>query len=248
MRRCARQTTTRRIGTGMKTPRRHPDAYATPRVERGRTGQGGDCARRLGSRQDGSQNGNARDYCTYKRFTVRGPFAEPKGGRGRYGNRQAEASRLPFYFPGCKPSALPSLALSAPSDSVASPCSLPYSHFFLYASTPRTLSSSSSSSSSSSMFPRSHRCALHLLPASFALLEFSNRRARWLIPSVAVRPVGDGISDGTKGRMARTYKHTCTHARTHTHTTHTRLSLARYRYRSIVPSLCPAYRRTRGNA
>jgi hypothetical protein len=48
--------------------------------------------------------------------------------------------------------------------------------------------------------------------------------------------------------MARTYKHTCTHARTHTHTTHTRLSLARYRYRSIVPSLCPAYRRTRGNA
>lgn len=69
------------------------------------------------SRRAGLQNGNPRDYCTYKRFTVRGPFAEPKGDRGRYGNRQAEASTYPFYFPRCKPSAPPSLFAS--SDSVA---------------------------------------------------------------------------------------------------------------------------------
>lgn len=51
------------------------------------------------SRRAGLQNGNPRDYCTYKRFTVCGPFAEPKGGRGRYGNRQAEASTYPSISP-----------------------------------------------------------------------------------------------------------------------------------------------------
>lgn len=51
------------------------------------------------SRRVGLQNGNPRDYCTYKRFTVCGPFAEPKGGRGRYGNRQAEASTYPSISP-----------------------------------------------------------------------------------------------------------------------------------------------------
>ena len=38
------------------------------------------------------------DYCTYKRFAASGPWFEPKGDRGRYGNRRAEASFQPPYI------------------------------------------------------------------------------------------------------------------------------------------------------
>lgn len=64
------------------------------------------------SRRAGLQNGNPQDYCTYKRFTVRGPFARAKGRPRSLWQQTGGSQHLPFYFSGCKPSAPRRLSLS----------------------------------------------------------------------------------------------------------------------------------------
>lgn len=140
------------------------------------------------SRRAGLQNGNPRDYCTYKRFTVRGPFAEPKGDRGRYGNRQAEASTYPFYFPRCKPSAPPSLFAS--SDSVA-----PFYSLHLGTLSPPPPFFSSLSSYFSSVFLR-RRCASSLFARSSD--SQTSSRATALDDPVCCGSFRDGIFDEQK--------------------------------------------------
>lgn len=54
---------------------------------------------RMQSRIAKWQPAATQNYCMYKRFTASGPFAQPKGGRGRYGNRQAEARAYPSISP-----------------------------------------------------------------------------------------------------------------------------------------------------
>lgn len=53
------------------------------------------------------------------------PFRRAKGRPRSLWQQTGGSQHLPFYFPGCEPSASPSLALFASSDSVAPSCSLP---------------------------------------------------------------------------------------------------------------------------
>jgi len=152
------------------------------------------------SRRAGLQNGNPRDYCTYKRFTVCGPFAEPKGGRGRYGNRQTEASTYPSISPDAsrRPRHL-SLSLrqvillrhpaasTSPSTTVARP-------FFLLVFLSLCISSRS----------------LCVVVSSIALQSFKHRcePLRSVIPSLSrFFPVEDRISDGRKNRRYSYMRH-----------------------------------------
>lgn len=94
-----------------------------------------------------------QDYCTYKRFTASGPFARLKGGRGRYGNRQAEARAYPSISPDASTRRLALLRQVILLHRPATSSPFPPPFFFLLLS-PCLLRVSSSLSPSSSASPR----------------------------------------------------------------------------------------------
>lgn len=141
------------------------------------------------------QNSNPRDYCTYKRFTARGPFVVPKGGRGRYGNRQAEA-RAPY--PSISPDASrlslslrQVILLHRPVASIISPFLFPFSvciclpclllHVCVYIYVSSFVRVSSVS-----------------LLGALQILKCRRESSGSVSPSVSVLSVGDGFSDEQK--------------------------------------------------
>lgn len=174
-------------------------------------------------RQAGLQNGNPQDYCTYKRFTVRGPFARAKGRPRSLWQQTGGSQHLPFYFPGCKPPAPRRLSLSLrqvillhrPAVTTPSPPPLPspsrlsFPFFSPYSPSPvflRSVFASSRVVSSSALEILKHR---HEPPPP---------PPRSVIPSVAVLSIPRRNFRRTKGPNA----------------THCRVLRARYPYRSIV--------------